>query len=199
MRDKAKAEERWQSAQISRKYCDKPRQDGPTLEKLLSRNALPLFVFPGKIEVVYTKPQCDAACEDLRRRLAGQPSPVVGYDRESVAHVPSQVSRRAPRGSNSNRAAIVQLCADDEVCYVFVVHTWGGRCYDSFRDFMQDPTIRKASIGAKNDDTYVNNRFHDVTVAGSVDVGRQVKAISLSAGAPSKFGLANLIEHFFQL
>jgi hypothetical protein len=35
MRDKAKAEERWQSAPPTRFYCDKPRQDGPALEKLL--------------------------------------------------------------------------------------------------------------------------------------------------------------------
>jgi hypothetical protein len=37
---------------------------------------------------------------------------------------------------------------------VFVLHAWSD-CYPSFRDFMGDASIRKASIGAKTDDGFV--------------------------------------------
>ncbi len=55
MRDKANAEQRWQSAPPTRFYCHRPMQDGQALEKRLRRSAMPLFAFPGNIEFFFGK------------------------------------------------------------------------------------------------------------------------------------------------
>jgi hypothetical protein len=54
---------------------------------------------------------------------------------------------------------------------VFVLHAWSD-CHPSFRDFMGDASIRKASIGAKTDDGFVHRRFPSITVEGPLTSGR---------------------------
>jgi hypothetical protein len=65
---------------------------------------------------------------------------------------------------------------------------------------MGDASIRKASIGAKTDDGFVQRRFPSITVEGSVEVRAHVKAHCkrLSTALPNQFNLPTLIDHLFQ-
>jgi hypothetical protein len=77
---------------------------------------------PGEIKVVVSTEQCDSACGDL---LAGSE---LYWDTESVAYLDGS-------GTNTNTAALVQICSGDGVCYLCRVALWPA-CYPSFTELM---------------------------------------------------------------
>jgi hypothetical protein len=99
----------------------KNRAGREAFRKLLRRSAMPLFasqetsrsLTPSSSETVTL---CARMSESEPASVgAGQPSPVVGYDRENVR---SLAPLELP---TATRAATVRLCADDAVCYVLRV------------------------------------------------------------------------------
>ena len=99
--------------------------------------------------------------------------------------------KNAGRGKTSELAAIVQLCADDEKCYVFVLHAWSD-CRPSFRDFMGDANIRKASIGAKTDDGFV------IVQAPCLPILREAGCIVVACAVSICENLAYEVDHHAQ-
>lgn len=124
---------------------DNPARDAPGAKSaVFGGDGLPEARF-GRASVVLieTEAQCSAAITNLRRNLGS--TRCVGFDTEWIAYIPPHV------GTNSNEAAIAQLCGSDDVCYIFLFYKWGGVCYDSFLSFMSDASITKAAVNIASD------------------------------------------------
>jgi hypothetical protein len=113
---------------------------------------LRLFTFSDTIDVVYTGEQSLKACEDLRERLRKNGTIVV------------HTIERTFRTSARMRVAAKQASLPPS--YSFVPTTKSATCLfcmlgmtatPRFGDFMGDANIRKASIGAKTDDSFVQS------------------------------------------
>ena len=132
---------------------DNPARDAPGAKSaVFGGNGLPEARF-GRASVVLieTEAQCNDAITDLRRNLGS--TRCVGFDTEWIAYIPPHV------GTNSNEAAIAQLCGSDDVCYIFLFYKWGGVCYDAFLSFMSDASITKAAVNISSDVSKFVSRF----------------------------------------
>lgn len=94
--------------------------------------------------MVYTEEECDEACEYL------EGFELLGFDTETKTFVDGS-------GDSSTEASIVQLCGDDKVGYIFVVHAWT-EMYESFKALMADADVRKVANNIKHDETHLGNR-----------------------------------------
>jgi hypothetical protein len=118
------------------------KDGGPAADNVFLGDGLPLLRFTGRIQLVYDEAECDAACAFLEK--VG----VVGYDTENVAFIPPYT------GLNIDKAAIVQLCPDETVCYIFVLHAWP-RCFESFKRLMVNAAVLKIANNVAHDDSMV--------------------------------------------
>ena len=150
---------------------DNPHRDGPGLcANLWLGGGKKRFVFPGEITVVVSEEQCDSAC----RLLDGRE---LYWDTESVAYLDGS-------GENTNTAALVQICSDDRVCYLFRVALWPA-CYPSFRQLMAN-NERKVAHFVGHDVADLRRRFPDVVINGAVDLKERIDCLSLSSHALHK-------------
>ena len=132
---------------------DNPARDAPGAKSaVFGGDGLPEARF-GRASVVLieTEAQCNDAITDLRLNLGS--TRCVGFDTEWIAYIPPHV------GTNSNEAAIAQLCGSDDVCYIFLFYKWGGVCYDAFLSFMSDASITKAAVNIASDVSKFVSRF----------------------------------------
>ena len=99
----------------------------------------------------------------------------VGLDTENIAYIPPHI------GTNSDKAAIAQICGSDDVTYIFLLYKWGA-CYKSFLEFMSDARITKVAVGISHDVSTIKKRFptsgprgSPLVINGQVELRRRKK------------------------
>jgi hypothetical protein len=137
-----------------------------SIKKILAPSH-PSRMDPGEIKVVVSTEQCDSACGDL---LAGSE---LYWDTESVAYLDGS-------GTNTNTAALVQICSGDGVCYLCRVALWPA-CYPSFTELMAN---NQHKVG--HDVADLQRRFPDLVINGAVDLKERIGCLSLSSHALHK-------------
>jgi len=151
---------------VQRVVCDNPFKDGPGIAaNVFLGDGRPILRFEGEVVLVFDEASCDVACDELRKHA------VLGFDTENVAYIPPYV------GTNVDAAAIVQLCGDETYCVIFVVHAWGGKCFESFKSLMHDQRILKVANNVAHDVSMITKRFPDVLPAGGSELSDKVKAL----------------------
>ena len=126
--------------------CDNPAKDGRGLVAAVwAGDGKPECLFPGITVLVETEAQCNAACA----YLAG--FEMLGCDVENVAYLDGS-------GTNSDQAAIVQLCGDAQRCFIFEVHKWSSS-YASFATLMADSSVKKVANNWSGDVARILKRF----------------------------------------
>ena len=126
--------------------CDNPAKDGRGLVAAVwAGDGKPECLFPGTTVLVETEAQCNAACA----YLAG--FEMLGCDVENVAYLDGS-------GTNSDQAAIVQLCGDERRCFIFEVHKWPSS-YASFATLMADSSVKKVANNWSGDVARILKRF----------------------------------------
>ena len=134
--------EQWKHGPIRQITLDNPHHDGPgALAAFLGANGKPLFSFPGQIVLVFSEAECDAAIDYL------EDFDVLGFDTETKSFLDGS-------GVNSQQAAIVQLCGDEKVAYIFVIHKWP-KVFESFKTLMADPSVKKVANNVQGDEKYL--------------------------------------------
>ena len=148
--------------------CDLPFRDGPAMiNNLCPGRGKPLASLPNGCTVKVIGPdkqECDAACQELRTRALARASVThsarLFWDTESVTFL-------CGGGENSNKCAIVQVCADDGYCAIFQVLRWPV-LYDSFKALFNDPALVKVAHFVGHDVAHLQALFPDLKVEGAV-------------------------------
>ena len=153
---------------------DNPHKDGPGLcASLWPGGGKERFLFPGDIVVVVSEEECNDACRDLLAR-----NETLYIDTESVAYTDGS-------GENTNKAALVQICIDDRVCYLFRVALWP-KCYPSFAQLMANDQLVKVAHFVGHDTADLKRRFPDIVINGAVNLKERIACLSLSSNALDK-------------
>ena len=154
----------WKHGSPAAATCDNPAKDGPGLVAAVwAGDGMPECLFPGTAVLVETEAQCDEACAYLRR------FDVLGMDAENVAYLDGS-------GDNSDKAALVQLCGDDQRCFLFAVHKWPV-CFGSFASLMADSTITKVGVNVSGDVARIRKRFASSSSGAAPTRGRPFDAV----------------------
>ncbi|MDR1679804.1 MAG: 3'-5' exonuclease domain-containing protein 2 [Prevotellaceae bacterium] len=115
-----------------------------TLKATLTKdelNAMPPCVFTGKIELINTSEQVNAAVEALKNEL------LIGFDTETK---PSFVK------GISNKVSLIQL-ATENVCYLFRLNHLGGIPAD-LEHLLQSKQVKKVGLSLRDDFAALNKR-----------------------------------------
>ena len=141
---------------------DNPRNDGPGLRaNLWVGGGKKRFTFPGRIELVVTEAQCDAACADLRGPdLSAHVT--LYWDTESIAYVNGG-------GQNTSTAALVQILKTADVCYLFRVALWPS-CYGSFASLIGSANVEMMAHFVSHDVADLQRRFPGHTIRGTSEL-----------------------------
>ena len=109
---------------------DNPHKDAPGLRaNIWAGGGKPRFTFPGEIVVVTTEAECNRACAELTSyNLFSGDVTTVYWDTETVAYLDGS-------GTNTNKAALVQICRGAAKCFLFRVALWPS-CFPSFQALM---------------------------------------------------------------
>ena len=129
-----------------------------------------MFAFKGAIQLVCSEKVCDAAVRKLRRDAA-LGGGVVGLDTEHVAFTEGY---NDGEGTNHKEAAIIQCCASENLCVIFMVSQWPPICFESLKTFLLDGSITKVPYMANFQpdpvlQTHIQPRMQ-VAVNASADV-----------------------------
>jgi len=116
-------------------------------------NVMDTISFPGRIWLVETEEQCQAAFEKISQLK------VVGFDTES---------RPAFKKGQSFPVSLIQICGDDE-CWLFRLGETG--FHDFWVSFFSDPSILKIGV-AVHDDFRDLKKFKKFQQRGVVDFNK---------------------------
>ena len=163
----------------TRCVCDNPFKDGSGIKaNVFLGKGLPILKFEGRLALVVTKEQCDAACAELRHRAAAvaeaksYDAPLLGLDTETVTYLPPHHGE----GTSSSSAAIAQLIADEEFGVIFALHKWP-HVYASFKELMEDERIQKIANNIAHDVRHLSSRFPGLTIKSHVELSTRVKQL----------------------
>ena len=149
-------------------------------ENVYAGNGKARYAFPGRINIIVSEHECNAACDDLLLPLQhdANSTMIVGWDTETVAYTDGS-------GQNTATAALVQICRGDEVCHLFRVAHWTA-CFTSFARFMANPRVVKVAHYVSHDVADLQRRFPNLQIVGAVNLAPRIACLGLSSNALNK-------------